>query len=188
MEAYEVLLKNDDGSYKNQTASNALNLLLIRAWQLIRRDNYDICSKVKAEMMSGSRMFEPKNIDPDYNIFFMHAVEEYNKLSSTDKRMVDTCLREIVGGYIDRIHDAEVVYTVPNEYTYGVNNSQLCDIIDEYIAFKVRLNDIPEDVSEEVERLANLSDEEFEAEIEKSENNEDYNEDYDIPDERLYEE
>lgn len=150
MEAYE-LIENRDGDENSYTAYSTIISLLYRMAIMDKNGVKDAFSKLKMEMLFFDIKYPDGVDDPG---LFINTYFIYNSMSISDMRKVDAIIRDIWSSYKDKLDNATTV--------------EIKDIVDEYIDFKKKLNNIPQEISDEVERLSNMSDEEFAKEMEKS--------------------
>ena len=161
-EAYDILKKEE----ANDTYRTIVSDLLIRAWSMMTQDIIDIPSKIKTEIMMGKCIFG-ETPNPAVQVFMECAFEEYKAVPKYKHRAIDTVIRDICELYHDDIKGSDTTYTEPNEHTHSIDNRSLLDIIDEYVEFKSKIDDVSPETAAEIDRLANMTDEEFEAEMNK---------------------
>ena len=164
MEAYEILRKQKNGSPNNIYRTIA-NSFMMRIWELLKAGENDIFSKLKAELLNGKPIYPCSDV---VGIFYNAAIEDYNtNISNADRRNIDISLRDIIDNYSNEILGSDTQLTNPNVNNFGIDNRPLLDIVDEYIEFKTKIDTISPEAAAEVDRLAEMSDEEFEAEMNK---------------------
>lgn len=169
MEAYEILRKQENGSPNNIYRTIA-DSFMMRIWELLKAGENDIFSKLKAELLNGKPIYPCSDV---VGIFYNAAIEDYNNnISNADRRNIDISLRDIIDNYSNEILGSDTQLTNPNVNNFGIDNRPLLDIVDEYIEFKTNIDTISPEAAAEVDRLAEMSDEEFEAEMNKPDDEE----------------
>lgn len=161
MEAYEIFkIKDDKPENCIDPYRQLMDQLLTRADSLISAGNNDVASKIKGELMLGRTIFGDSN--EAIEEFFKDAAYTYKNLSIADQRNTDTTLRDIINSFGDEIASNGDV----------VGKKQYMDILDEYLEFKTNIDTVSPEAAAEVDRLAAMSDEEFEAEMNKPDEDE----------------
>ena len=156
MEAYEIFkIKNDQPEDYIDPNRQLMDQLLARADGMLKGNMTDIASKIKAELLMGHCFFGSRNDAVD--AFITAASTYYKTLSIADQRNTDATLRDIIETFGEEIK---------------TGNKQYMDILDEYLEFKTKIDTISPEAAAEVDRLAEMSDEEFEAEMNKPDDEE----------------
>lgn len=151
MEAYEIFkIKDDQPEDYIDPNRQLMDQLLARADSMLKGNMTDIASKIKAELLMGHCFFGSRNDAVD--AFITAASTYYKTLSIADQRNTDATLRDIIETFGEEIK---------------TGNKQYMDILDEYLEFKTKIDTISPEAAAEVDRLAEMSDEEFEAEMNK---------------------
>lgn len=158
MEAYEIFKIKEDKSDYIDPNRQLMDQLLARADGMLKGNMTDIASKIKAELLMGHCFFGSRNAADD--AFIAAASAYYKTLSIADQRNTDTTLRDIIETFGEEI----------------TGNKQYMDILDEYLEFKTKIDTISPEAAAEVDRLAEMSDEEFEAEMNKPDDEEESDE------------
>lgn len=193
MEAYEILLYPEgvDPSIETIYKRELMLTMMMRAGDIASFGYGDVPSRIGTELMSGKIIYD--SVFEHAGLIYTIMFEYFESLDSQDKRRIFSCIRDIYNLYGDEI---------ANEFNKEDNH--LDDILSSYLKLKVDLDTVSPEISEEVERLANMSEEEFAEEMEKEfgDDEEDeetsdelkaiapdtskYDPEYDIPDEKLY--
>ena len=156
MEAYEIFkIKDDQPEDYIDPNRQLMDQLLARADGMLKGNMTDIASKIKAELLMGHCFFGSRNDAVD--AFITAASTYYKTLSIADQRNTDATLRDIIETFGEEIK---------------TSNKQYMDILDEYLEFKTKIDTISPEAAAEVDRLAEMSDEEFEAEMNKPDDEE----------------
>ena len=151
MEAYEIFkIKDDQPEDYIDPNRQLMDQLLARADGMLKGNMSDIASKIKAELLMGHCFFGSRNDAVD--AFITAASAYYKTLSIADQRNTDATLRDIIETFGEEIKTGD---------------KQYMDILDEYLEFKTKIDTISPEAAAEVDRLAEMSDEEFEAEMNK---------------------
>ena len=151
MEAYEIFkIKDDMPEDYIDPNRQLMDQLLARADSMLKGNMTDIASKIKAELLMGHCFFGSRNDAVD--AFITAASTYYKTLSIADQRNTDATLRDIIETFGEEIKTGD---------------KQYMDILDEYLEFKTKIDTISPEAAAEVDRLAEMSDEEFEAEMNK---------------------
>lgn len=151
MEAYEIFkIKDDMPEDYIDPNRQLMDQLLARADGMLKGNMTDITSKIKAELLMGHCFFGSRNDAVD--AFITAASVYYKTLSIADQRNTDATLRDIIETFGEEIKTGD---------------KQYMDILDEYLEFKTKIDTISPEAAAEVDRLAEMSDEEFEAEMNK---------------------
>lgn len=173
MEAYEILLYPEgvDPSTETIYKRELMITMMMRSGDISSFGYGDVPSRISTELMRGKIIYDSvfEHAGPIYTIMF----EYFDTLNSQDKRRILSCIREIHNLYGDEI-----------AYEFNKEDNHLDDILNSYLNLKVDLDTVSPDISEEVERLTNMTEEEFAKEIEKEFGEEDEEE---TPSHRLYE-
>ena len=159
MEAYEIFKIKEDKSDYIDPNRQLMDQLLARADGMLKGNMTDIASKIKAELLMGHCFFGSRNDAVD--AFITAASTYYKTLSITDQRNTDATLRDIIETFGEEIKTGD---------------KQYMDILDEYLEFKTKIDTISPEAAAEVDRLAEMSDEEFEAEMNKPDEEEESDE------------
>ena len=160
MEAYEIFkIKDDQPEDYIDPNRQLMDQLLARADGMLKGNMTDIASKIKAELLMGHCFFGSRNAADD--AFIAAASVYYKTLSIADQRNTDATLRDIIETFGEEIK---------------TGNKQYMDILDEYLEFKTKIDTISPEAAAEVDRLAEMSDEEFEAEMNKPDDEEESDE------------
>ena len=156
MEAYEIFkIKDDQPEDYIDPNRQLMDQLLARADGMLKGNMTDIASKIKAELLMGHCFFGSRNDAVD--AFITAASTYYKTLSIADQRNTDATLRDIIETFGEEIKTGD---------------KQYMDILDEYLEFKTKIDTISPEAAAEVDRLAEMSDEEFEAEMNKPDEDE----------------
>ena len=156
MEAYEIFkIKDDMPEDYIDPNRQLMDQLLARADSMLKGNMTDIASKIKAELLMGHCFFGSRNDAVD--VFITAASTYYKTLSIADQRNTDVTLRDIIETFGEEIKTGD---------------KQYMDILDEYLEFKTKIDTISPEAAAEVDRLAEMSDEEFEAEMNKPDDEE----------------
>ena len=156
MEAYEIFkIKDDQPEDYIDPNRQLMDQLLARADSMLKGNMTDIPSKIKAELLMGHCFFGSRNDAVD--AFITAASTYYKTLSIADQRNTDATLRDIIETFGEEIKTGD---------------KQYMDILDEYLEFKTKIDTISPEAAAEVDRLAEMSDEEFEAEMNKPDDKE----------------
>lgn len=162
MEAYEMFIIPEDCeiSSKDIHMKDCIGIMMLRCGDLFNNQYNDAPSRVSTELMLGKITFNssfefPKQI---YTLMF----EYYAELNNAEKRNMMTCLRDVWNLYQDDI--IKSVFDTTKDTTA---------IFDEYLELKKKIDDIPEEVSAEVDRMVNMNDEEFAKEFEQADEDDD---------------
>ena len=165
MEAYEIFkIKDDQPEDYIDPNRQLMDQLLARADGMLKGNMTDIASKIKAELLMGHCFFGSRNDAVD--AFITAASAYYKTLSITDQRNTDATLRDIIETFGEEIKTGD---------------KQYMDILDEYLEFKTKIDTISPEAAAEVDRLAEMSDEEFEAEMNKPDEEEEESDELDTP-------
>ena len=165
MEAYEIFkIKDDMPEDYIDPNRQLMDQLLARADGMLKGNMTDIASKIKAELMMGHCFFGSRNDAVD--AFITAASAYYKTLSIADQRNTDATLRDIIETFGEEIKTGD---------------KQYMDILDEYLEFKTKIDTISPEAAAEVDRLAEMSDEEFEAEMNKPDDEEEESDELDTP-------
>ena len=160
MEAYEIFkIKDDQPEDYIDPNRQLMDQLLARADSMLKGNMTDIASKIKAELLMGHCFFGSRNDAVD--AFITAASTYYKTLSIADQRNTDATLRDIIETFGEEIK---------------TGNKQYMDILDKYLEFKTKIDTISPEAAAEVDRLAEMSDEEFEAEMNKPDDEEESDE------------
>ena len=160
MEAYEIFKIKEDKSDYIDPNRQLMDQLLARADSMLKGNMSDIASKIKAELLMGHCFFGSRNDAVD--AFITAASTYYKTLSIADQRNTDATLRDIIETFGEEIKTGD---------------KQYMDILDEYLEFKTKIDTISPEAAAEVDRLVEMSDEEFEAQMNKPDDEEE--EEYD---------
>ena len=156
MEAYEIFkIKDDQPEDYIDPNRQLMDQLLARVDGMLKGNMTDIASKIKAELLMGHCFFGSRNDAVD--AFITAASTYYKTLSIADQRNTDATLRDIIETFGEEIKTGD---------------KQYMDILDEYLEFKTKIDTISPEAAAEVDRLAEMSDEEFEAEMNKPDEDE----------------
>lgn len=171
-EIYDIFKLDADFSSKDYTVEKTRSImseLLARADTLLTNGVKDVAAKIKTELIMKKCIFGYDN--PAVKIFMEDAASDYATLTKADKRAVDSVLRDLIDNYEADIAGKDFETAVP-----------YLDILDEYIEFKSKIDDVSPETAAEIDRLANMTDEEFEAEMNKpDEEEEEETEEVDTP-------
>ena len=181
MEAYELIEMHDGMNEDEINARTAVYQFLCRMYFMEKEEISDPFAKLKTEIMLGKPAFElapAMMANPNFIQVLDHGIIAYNALSSANRRFVEIAVRDIWDNYKDRIMDLTI--DVDSIILRDVNHS-LVDIIDEYVEFKKNIDNVSPEAAAEVERLANMTDEEFEAEMNREDIDEEEEEEVDTP-------
>ena len=161
-EIYDIFKLDADFSSKDYTVERTRSImseLLARADTLLTNRVKDVAAKIKTELIMKKCIFGYDN--PAVKIFMEDAASDYATLTKADKRAVDSVLRDLIDNYETDIAGKDFETAVP-----------YLDILDKYLEFKTKIDTISPDAAAEVDRLAEMSDEEFEAEMNKPDDEE----------------
>ena len=165
MEAYEIFkIKDDMPEDYIDPNRQLMDQLLARADSMLKGNMTDIASKIKAELLMGHCFFGSRNDAVD--AFITAASTYYKTISIADQRNTDATLRDIIETFGEEIKTGD---------------KQYMDILDEYLEFKTKIDTISPEAAAEVDRLAEMSDEEFEAEMNKPDEEEEESDELDTP-------
>ena len=153
-EVYDIF-KNKDGNEQPDKARGAIALQMIRAACLINEGIKDVPSKIKTELMLKKPIYGASD---STNNVVENAADLYEKLDKAERRSVDTTLRDIMDSFWDEMKELSAE---------GKTISDALKILDDYIEFKTKIDTVSPETAAEVDRLANMTDEEFEAELAK---------------------
>lgn len=156
-EVYDIFKLNADFSSKDYTVERTRSImseLLARADTLLTNGVKDVAAKIKTELIMKKCVFGYTNLA--VKIFMEDAATDYATLTKADQRAVDSVLRDLIDNYEADITGKNFETTVP-----------YLDILDDYIEFKTKIDTVSPETAAEVDRLANMTDEEFEAELAK---------------------
>ena len=161
-EIYDIFKLDADFSSKDYTVERTRSImseLLARADTLLTNGVKDVAAKIKTELIMKKCIFGYDN--PAVKIFMEDAATDYATLTKADQRAVDSVLRDLIDNYEADIAGKDFETTVP-----------YLDILDEYIDFKSKIDNVSPETAAEIDRLANMTDEEFEAEMNKPDEDE----------------
>lgn len=156
-EIYDIFKLDADFSSKDYTVERTRSImseLLARADTLLANGVKDVAAKIKTELIMKKCIFGYDN--PAVKIFMEDAATDYATLTKADQRAVDSVLRDLIDNYEADIAGKDFETAVP-----------YLDILDEYIDFKSKIDNVSPETAAEIDRLANMTDEEFEAEMNK---------------------
>lgn len=172
MEAYEILLYPEgvDPSAETILKRDLFLTMMARAADLIQNGFYDVASRIKTEIMANKILYD-SSIE-HAGEFYSHMFDEYAEFDHNQDRQLFSCLRDIISIYGDELQNADEITIKTLE---GTLNS--------YLKLKVDLDTVSPEISEEVERLTNMTEEEFAEEMKKEFGEEDEEE---IPSHRFY--
>lgn len=156
-EIYDIFKLDADFSSKDYTVERTRSImseLLARADTLLTNGVKDVAAKIKTELIMKKCVFGYTNLA--VKIFMEDAATDYATLTKADQRAVDSVLRDLIDNFETDITGKNFETAVP-----------YLDILDEYIEFKTKIDTISPEAAAEVDRLAEMSDEEFEAEMNK---------------------
>ena len=159
-EVYEIFKSEEPTELRT-----AIALQMLRAASLINEGIKDIPAKVKTEIFLKKPIFGSAD---NMNNVVASAADLYSKLSTAEQRSLDTTFRDIIESFWNEIR------TLSSE---DKTLSDALKILDDYIEFKTKIDTVSPETSAEVDRLANMTDEEFEAEMNKPDEEEEDEED-----------
>ena len=160
--AYNILKDNEQ--LKTQVAVPILE----RASYIYRElGEADPVNKVRTELMIGTCTWNGIDITTGLKIFdeviVNSSLEKINEalkdLSTNDQRCIFITLSNIWNQNRDRFDPLALQLT----------DADILIMINDYIEFKSKIDEVTPEVSEEVDRIANMSDEEFEESLEEDE-------------------
>lgn len=156
MEAYEILLYPEgvDPSAETILKRDLFLTMMARAADLIQNGFYDVASRIKTEIMANKILYD-SSIE-HAGEFYSHMFDEYAEFDHNQDRQLFSCLRDIISIYGDELQNADEITIKTLE---GTLNS--------YLKLKVDLDTVSPEISEEVERLTNMTEEEFAEEMKK---------------------
>ena len=127
-----------------------------RVYALKARKFADPINKAKAEILVGEIFFTNDNGIPYIDNYF---IKSYLALTEEEKRKVDMTIRDLVDHYkvIDLIK-AESIDKESDDLTPIINK-----ILDDYMEFRTSLDTVTPEDSEEIEKILEMSDEEYDA-------------------------
>ena len=133
----------------------AIALQMLRAATLINEGIKDIPAKIKTEIFLKKSIFGSAD---NMNQVITNAADLYGKLTLAEQRSLDTTFRDIIESFWNEIRTLSA-----EDKTF----SDALKILDDYIEFKTKIDTVSPETAAEVDRLANMTDEEFEVELNK---------------------
>lgn len=175
MEAYEMLLYPEgvDPSIETIHKRELIQALMMRAGDIGNSmGDTDIAARIHTELMAGYIIY-PSTFDYAKHIYAI-MFDLFNELNYQEKKNMLVCLREIVGLYGDDL----ITH-------HGEDKDITKETLESYLKLKVDLDTVSPEISEEIDRLTNMTDEEFQQEMEKEfgSDDDDENEKEDVLDE-----
>lgn len=151
MEAYEILLMPDgvDPSVETLHRRELFQTMMMRFADLGNNFHADIVSRIHTELMMG-RIIYPSIYEHSNEIYTI-MFEYYDEMDSKTKRNLFTCLREIAGLFGHELTE---------------DGDCISRVLEDYLKMKKDIDNVSPEVSEEVEKMANMTDEEFKEKME----------------------
>ena len=151
MEKFYDVLEKEEGRTSVITYIGRIMTLRSRGFK-------DPISKAKAEILVGD-LFFLKNDDAITSNAF---ISSFLALSSEDQRKVEMTIRDLIDHYkVEDMIKTESL-NVPEGATRKINEL-IGKVLDDYMEFRITLDTVTPEDSEEIEKILEMSDEEYEA-------------------------
>lgn len=151
MEKFYDILDKEDGL-------SAVALYIERIVSLRRANVKDPIGKIKAEILYETPIWVAGEPDKAFEV-----IKLYNSLNVEDQRKVDMTIRDLIDHYkVENIIENDRLSCVATGDTICLEET-IRKVIGDYIEFRTTLDTVSPESSEEIEKILEMSDEEYEA-------------------------